>query len=260
MGAYKFPHLIHARHSMKPRDTIVIADAHLDGNETELRRFLSQLESCCVQPIASLILLGDIFDFWVGTSKMTLPHHAAVLKALIAAKEQGIRLTYIEGNRDYFLARQFLHAPFHAVTSEGMQLEIAGRQWYFSHGDLINRHDWKYRSWRRFSRNSCLFAAFSVMPQPIMIRLAQIIEKRLRVTNQRYKSTFPTAACHEYAEMHWRQGVDVVALGHFHQERHLERRIGDRAKELLVLPAWKDSHRFLRISFQGDISLESSEA
>jgi len=259
MGASynKFPIAFMPPDFMKPGDTIVIADAHLDGNETELRHFLSQLELCCVQPIASLILLGDIFDFWIGTPKMTLSYHADVINALTTANAQGIQLVYIEGNRDYFLARQFLHAPFHTVTSEGIQLEIAGKQWYFSHGDLVNIHDKPYRSWRRFSRNSFAFAAFNAMPQFLAIRLAKAIERRFRKTNVRHKSEFPVAECHEYAEMLWRQGVDVVALGHFHQERRIERRIENRANELLVLPAWKDSHTFLRISFQGEISFES---
>ncbi|GAK54240.1 metallophosphoesterase [Candidatus Moduliflexus flocculans] len=244
---------------MSSGDTIVIADAHLDGVNRELRHFLSLLESFRAQKIASLVLLGDIFNFWVGTSKMTLPCHAEVLNALTILKMSGVSLTYVEGNRDYFLARQFLHAPFHAVSSEGIRVEIAGRQWYFSHGDLVNIHDRQYRNWRRFSRNSLLFAAFNAMPQALTMWLAHAIEKRLRVTNRRYKSAFPVAECYEYAEMLWQQGCDMIVLGHFHQERRLERSAGDHANALLVLPAWKDSHRFLRISFQGDISLESSE-
>ena len=243
---------------MNPGDTIVIADAHLDGVNAQLHCFASLLESLREQKIADLVLLGDIFNFWIGTSKMTLPCHSAVVRLLTTLKERGIRLIYIEGNRDYFLARQFLHAPFHAISSEGIHIEIAGKQWYFSHGDLVNIHDWSYRSWRSLSRNAWLFAIFNAMPQMMAIRLANGIEAHLRGTNARHKSRFPAAACDEYARSLWSQGIDMIVLGHFHQERRIEQQISKQTKTLCILPAWKDSQQFLRITPEGRMFLESS--
>ena len=245
---------------MNPGDTIVIADAHLDGVNAQLRCFVSLLESLRKQKIADLVLLGDIFNLWIGTSKMTLPCHSTVVRILTTLKEQGIRLIYIEGNRDYFLARQFLYAPFDVISSEGIQTEIAGKQWYFSHGDLVNIHDWSYRSWRRLSRNAWLFAIFNAMPQAMALRLANGIEAHLRGTNARYKSRFPAVECGEYAHSLWSQGIDMIVLGHFHQERSLERQIGEPTQKLCILPAWKDSHQFLRITPEGRMFLESSAA
>ena len=227
---------------MNQTDTIVIADAHLDGLNAESGRFLALLADLHAVRVARLALLGDIFTFWIGTPKMQLPHQPPVLAALSRLREQGTHLIYTEGNRDYFLRRFCLNAPFHEVVMEGAFADIGGRRWHFAHGDLINLHDRQYRLWRRFSRNRVLFALFNALPRSLAIRLACEIEARFCATNTRHKSAFPTAACQEYAEHLWRQGVDGIALGHFHRAYHLEALQDHRRKELYVVPAWKDAH------------------
>jgi UDP-2,3-diacylglucosamine hydrolase len=236
------------------RETIVIADAHLNGLNNQLECFLFFLSTLQERKIDQLFILGDLFNIWLGTAKMLLPYQQPVIEALQALRNSGIQLTYIEGNRDYFLAPLYLDAPFHEIASEYTQEIIGNKQIYFSHGDLVNVNDRQYRLWRRFSRNWFLFSAFKCLPHSLAVRLVHALEQKFRETNQRNKATFPIETCKNYSEELWKRGNDVIVLGHFHEERHVEFSAGGEKKDFYLLPAWKDTYKYLWIDGKGNIA------
>ena len=235
---------------MQHGDTIVLADAHLEALDEELELFLSFLIECRQSKIQALYILGDLFNIWIGTSKMELPHQLPVIEMLGTLREQGIYLVYVEGNRDYFLAPRYLDPPFHDIARENTRREFEQRRFYFSHGDLVNLHDRQYRHWRRVSRNPLVFKLFTLLPQTLAVAFVHKLERSFRQSNQRHKSSFPLEACREYAESLWNQGDDTIVLGHFHEKRSLHSSAG-KDQRLIVLPAWKDGHHYLAISPTG---------
>ncbi len=238
---------------MKAR-IIVIADAHLDGSDDELESFLAFLSFLQAQKIHTFFVLGDLFNIWIGTSKMQFPHQRPVIDALNSLRNHNICVKYIEGNRDYFLSPLYLDAPFHEIDSKALRETIGGQWFYFSHGDLVNLHDRQYRLWREFSRNRLIFSAFNHLPKALATRFVHYLEQKFRGTNLKNKVAFPTEVCYEYATKIWRAGNDVIILGHFHEQRRHDCRIEGQLKQLYVLPAWKNTHTYLRISEQGGVS------
>lgn len=237
--------------------TIVIADAHLDAKNRELDVFLEFLAFLQKNPCQGMYILGDLFTIWLGTPKLTFSHQPPVIQALSALRNAGMQINYVEGNRDYFLAPLYLNAPFSQIASESLQEIIDGKQVYFAHGDLVNAHDRQYRLWRRFSRNSRLFSLFNAIPRPVAVSLAHSLEQRLRETNRKHKTAFPENLCREYAEAHWKRGVDLIILGHFHEERSLSAFFNGRQRTLYVLPAWKDTQQYLTLDEKGESALHT---
>lgn len=237
------------------KHTVVIADAHLDGMNQELDIFLRFLSFLQENSIKTLYILGDLFTIWLGTPKFTLPYHTAVIRALSALKSAGVQVNYVEGNRDYFLAPLYLQTPFYQIAAESLRETIGGKRFYFAHGDLVNVHDKPYRLWRSLSRNPWLFSMFRAIPRALAIYLVQDLERRFRSTNQPHKTFFPEVVCQAYAEELWRTGIDVIILGHFHEERALSARLSEKLHSLQVLPAWKDTHEYLLIDKHGSLSL-----
>lgn len=235
--------------------TLVIADAHLDDMDQELDIFLTFLTFLRENPIKTLYILGDLFTIWLGTPKFTLPHHTAVSQALSALNEVGIQVNYVEGNRDYFLAPFYLKTPFYQIADESLQETIGGRRFYFAHGDLVNVHDKPYRLWRSLSRNPWLFSVFRAIPRTLSVYLVQSLERRFRSTNRQHKSFFPERVCRAYAEERWEAGIDVIILGHFHEEHALSALLNGKRHTLQVLPAWKDTYQYLLIDEEGNFAL-----
>jgi UDP-2,3-diacylglucosamine pyrophosphatase LpxH len=167
-----------------------------------------------------------------------------------------VLVKYVEGNRDYFLAPFYLDAPFAEIASEYTQTVIGNTHMYFSHGDLVNVFDRQYRLWRSFSRNRIIYTGLKWLPRSITVRLVHHLEQKLRETNQRNKLSFPAELCETYARNLLQAGNDVVILGHFHEEYHQEFLINRQKKYLYILPAWKDTHKYLEISDQGECSFQ----
>lgn len=230
---------------------VVVADAHLNGRNDELDRFLAFLFILKTSPVRVICLLGDVFDLWLGTPKLQLSFQPPVVEALQQLRRQGKQIWYVEGNRDYFLSHSFLNVPFAKIASESLQERIGDRCFYFAHGDLINIHDRQYRLWRRFSRNRVVYAAFQSLPRTMALRFAQYLEVRFRYTNRKYKARFPEEMCAAFAQSVFAAGCDAVILGHFHEQRYEEFLVEDVSKALYVLPAWKDTHTYLHIADDG---------
>ncbi len=235
---------------------VVVADGHLDGEPGALDQFLAFIHHLSTTNIRALYILGDLFTVWLGAPRLQLSYHRTVVDALQTLTEQGVLVTYVEGNRDYFLFPYSARHPFAEVAPEFSETTIGGRRLYLAHGDLVNIHDRQYRRWRRFSRNRAIYSLFISLPSVMAIRLTQYLEQRFRDTNQQHKTVFPANTCEDFARTlltHY----DTVILGHFHYHYHNVVEVSGRLKSLYVLPAWKDEPTYLEISLQGRCKIKS---
>jgi UDP-2,3-diacylglucosamine hydrolase len=234
--------------------TVVIADVHLDSLNAELDHFLDFLSTLQKSNIRTLYILGDLFTIWLGTPKMLLEYQRPVIEALQRLRDKSVLVKYVEGNRDYFLSPLYLDTPFVLIASEYAQEVIGNKQIYFSHGDLVNVDDKRYRLWRKISRNRMIYAGFKRLPQAVAGRFVHYLEQAFRRTNQKNKSFFPAKTCEIYARNLFQAGYNVIILGHFHEEHSQEFSINGQKTYLYVLPAWKDTHKYLQISDLGECS------
>ena len=99
------------------------------------------------------MLLGDLFQAWVGLPSFETPEVAAIVRALLDLRRRGLRVDYVEGNRDFFLAGSPYADAFDRVVLE-TAFTVGGRRYLAVHGDGLNDRDWKYRFWRRVSKSA----------------------------------------------------------------------------------------------------------
>lgn len=221
----------------------VIADAHLGGPGGPAEPLIAQLAALPAQGCSRLILLGDLFQAWVGLRKFETPEIAAVVAALARLRDGGMRLEYVEGNRDFFL-RQSVYAPlFDRVTLE-TSAEIGGRRVLFVHGDGLNDRDRQYLFWRWLSKRGCVRWLLRALPKAAARRFVSSTERRLGETNFRHKARIPEEAIRRYAERRLGrsaggEGYDLLVLGHFHEPRSWQVAGG----EVRLLEAWFHSRR-----------------
>lgn len=227
----------------------VVGDGHIDRSEVGLAdflRFLDQVKG----PGRTLCILGDLFDVWLGIPKLLAPYHRRVLDKLHEVRAAGTVVKYAEGNRDFFLAR-FQDRPFAQVGSEHLEEEIGGRRLFLAHGDLVNSLDRQYLLWRRFSKTSAGRLLMTLLPGAVGRRLAYGLEAWMRGRNLNHKMQFPEAECLRFCRSVFKNRYDAVVFGHFHQERRLVLREDDQERAIYILPAWKESRRYLVFDGRG---------
>ncbi len=242
---------------MRPdRDLVFVGDVHLDRGDAALAEFVSYLRGLA-ERARRIVLMGDLFNLWIGSPELEQEHHREVLGALAAMRAQGTEIHYLEGNRDYRVSRIHLGAAFDAVSTEGLHEDWGGRPIWAAHGDLVNRHDAQYRAWRRLSRSQPAWWLFSAIPRGRRFAIAESLERKMRGTNVAMKREFPEREIREYAAPHLTTPGAAVVLGHFHVERELRAGAGGEGR-IFVLPEWKGSRRHLRVTAGGDYRFENA--
>lgn len=211
----------------------VVADAHLGGPGGEAAPLIEQLAALPGEGCRRLLLMGDLFQLWIGDRRYETPDIARVVETLAGLREAGVRVDYIEGNRDFFLGASPYRHAFDSVSSE-VALEAGGRRYLAVHGDGLDRRDRKYRFWRALSKSRPSRFAARRVPRRYAQRLVFGTERTLSATNLEHKRRIPEDVLRAYGRRRLAEGHDVLLLGHFHEPLTLDVPEG----EIRLLDAW----------------------
>ena len=228
----------------------VIADSHVGRRPGDEGPFLEALETARRRGASAITLLGDVFHFFIAHRKFETPAIARFLETARALRESGVPITYVEGNRDFFLRGSYAESAFRSVCDEEI-FEAGGRRFLATHGDLLNDRDRAYRFWRFLSKNRLSRVAAGLVPQRAATRLVWKTEARLYRTNFKHKTRLPVEMIRAYAARRFREGVNVILLGHFHKPWVDEPAAG----RIEILPAFVEERRWLEIGDDGTTSL-----
>lgn len=204
---------------MKPT-AYLLADAHLGpGRETD-REALVAFVSSVPRLGDPLVLLGDIFDFWMEY-RSVIPRHAfPVLSALHQAVRRGIRLVVVGGNHDRWGSsfwRRELGAEFYPRDAE---VELCMRRTYLSHGDGVSDPHVAARLLQTVLRGEWAARVFRLLPPDPGFGLVERLSREL-AGRTRHSSLLERAgaAQAEFAGrlLRERPELDLVVMAHTHR-------------------------------------------
>ncbi|WP_374676366.1 UDP-2,3-diacylglucosamine diphosphatase [Ideonella sp.] len=149
-----------------------ISDLHL---APELPRTVAAWRAYLVRTHAdAVVILGDLFEVWVGDDAATLPFEAACVSALADASRR--RPVYVmRGNRDFLLGAAFFAATAATDLPDPVVLHAPGcgdSPVLLSHGDAWCLADEPYQRFRAQVRTPAWQAAFLSRPLPERLALA----------------------------------------------------------------------------------------
>lgn len=200
-----------------PMRKIFVADAHLrspeDPNYRTLVRFLDNLPA----DTDTLYLLGDIFEFWIGSPDPVYPHYREIVDCLKRVRGRGVRIVYFEGNHDFHLGRYFADVLQAEVHRSGAVVEMGGQRVYLCHGDLINRGDYRYRLFRFVLHSPVVEALVPFFSRRLADRTAAHLSRRSSKKHVRRNQRWDYRAILEsFARERFASGCDAVVTGHYH--------------------------------------------
>lgn len=228
----------------------VFADCHVGRRPGDEEPFLKALDVVRLRGARAVTLLGDIFHFFIAHPKFETPAIGRFLGKARELRKAGVAVTYVEGNRDFFLRGSYVEGLFDSVCDEEV-FGAGGRRFLATHGDLLNERDLPYRFWRRLSKNPVSRAAIEFVPKGLANSFVWRVEARLYRSNFKHKSRLPVEMIRRFARRRFRQGVDVILLGHFHKS-WTEAIDGGRVE---ILPAFVEERRWMEIAPDGSTSL-----
>ena len=213
---------------------IFIADAHLckpaDPNYQTMLAFLQ--EQCGKTDL--LILLGDIFEFWIGKATV-VDDYVPLIDSLELMHQQGTKLVYVEGNHDFHLGPVFTQRLNCQVFPDGGSIELDGKQVFLAHGDLANPEDIGYRRLRKFLRSGLIRTLLRVVPNRLIMAIATHGSYESRKNSGERRARWPARdILRPYAEGILAAGHQAIVTGHYHQPFQEELDNG----ELIALGDW----------------------
>lgn len=193
---------------------VFIADSHAKGPDDPSQKQLSRfLESLSNNPPERLVILGDLFDFWIGTSGLIYYRYLPVLAPLLKLRKLGTEITYLEGNHDFSLGpffTEFLGAEVHPDSTE---LSLDGKRIFLSHGDIVDKSV-TYRLWRGFLRSPFVKALAAVLPASILFTIASALSRKSRT--YREESPRVEKALKDFTIKLAKSGYDGCVMAHSH--------------------------------------------
>lgn len=224
----------------------VISDLHLNPKSPERNnRFVEFLEYAHSNR-GRVLILGDLFDLWFGWSELQLKFQSDILFKMNDLAKNGLMIDYVEGNRDFAISKLGIQ-PFKNIFRKNYEFRWGDRLVYTEHGDLINREDLQYRSFRALTKNPLSYFVIGHLPSAWLLRIADKMEKSLKTTNQKYRISYPEEACKKFRDAAFQRGADIVIAGHFHQEKMLKEKLNSRTVWFFNLPGWETGFRYLTI-------------
>ncbi len=232
---------------------VVVADAHLDRDDDETASFCEFLNERA-SDAATLVLLGDIFALWIAHPKHTLAHHRRVLDAVRRLRANGVRVLFVEGNREFGVDR-WQASEFDTVALSVTEEPWGERRWYLAHGDRLDPSDWKTRVLHAVLRSSLVLNTLATVPASWGLSFGDRLERSLRRRNLRHKTALPRKRLEDYAEWLASQHFDGGVIGHIHVAFDMRVPTDGVTRRLFVLPDWRSSHSYLRIPRRGEPEL-----
>ncbi len=155
-----------------------ISDLHLQASDpATVAAWRAYLGS---SPADALVILGDLFEVWVGDDVLGEAgaadnFEANCCHALLAAAQQR-SLFLLHGNRDFLLGPAFAQAAGLSLLADPTVLVFGGQRWLLSHGDALCLDDTEYQQFRQKVRSTGWQQAF--LAQPLAARQATARELR----------------------------------------------------------------------------------
>ncbi|MGZ3709745.1 MAG: UDP-2,3-diacylglucosamine diphosphatase, partial [Bdellovibrionota bacterium] len=167
----------------------VISDLHIAGTDDPLYAAVNRLIRERLQGGDTLVLAGDVFDFFVGNKAIYLNRYRGFIDTLRDAGVRGVKMHYIEGNHDFQIRRAFYGIPGLTIHSHDVKLEIGGKRFFVAHGDTVDRTDYGYRFLRAFFRSPLMKAFVTLVPGTTLDWIGRASSRKSSEATPRLPST-----------------------------------------------------------------------
>jgi len=157
------------------RSDYLASDIHLGAVPASTERaFVAFLEHVGENG-ASLLIAGDLFDFWFEYGDVIPGEHYRVLAALSRLVDAGIPVTLAGGNHDAWggrFLREHVGVTFH---TQPFRTTWGARPTLVAHGDGLGKGDLRYRMLKAVIRSRFAVGAFRVLHPELGLRLARAV-------------------------------------------------------------------------------------
>jgi UDP-2,3-diacylglucosamine hydrolase len=229
-----------------------ISDIHIRSEDKTNGLKLINLLKNLPQDVTHLVLVGDIFDWWVASHSYFTKRYSKIIKEFKNLIDRNVEIHYFEGNHDLLLKKfwekelgMHVHTDEHFFNFDGLIVRA-------EHGDLMNKEDKGYlllrKTLRSFPVNFLMTELPGKMMEVIGDRLSRVSRFYTDRMNQAYKDKVKKIT-HDYAKMIYQEKpFDLIITGHTHVDDDYTFEIGTKKARSINLGSWLDRPKALVVT------------
>ena len=194
-----------------------ISDLHLSAASP--RTFDAWTAHLRHTPADAVLILGDLFEWWVGDDQREGAFEAGCVQALADAASHR-QIGFMAGNRDFMLGEDMRRACGLMALPDPSVLDAWGRRLLLTHGDALCLDDEPYQRFRALSRQPAWQRDFMVLP--LAERLRQAAAARADSDARRRDQAFDPALWADVdraAAVAWLHATGSEEMVHGHTHR-----------------------------------------
>ena len=146
-----------------PKIDYIVSDTHLGAVPAATERAFIEFLRKIAPDARSLLINGDLFDFWFEWGDVIPSRHYRALAAIADLVDAGIPVTMVGGNHDAW-GGKFLREQVGIALHDGViRMTYAGKTALVAHGDGLGKGDVKYRMLKRVLRSKPAVWGFRIL-------------------------------------------------------------------------------------------------
>ncbi len=195
----------------------LLSDVHL--NPGQPRTFAAWSRQMLGTPADAVLILGDLFEVWVGDDARSAGFEAECVKVLRAAAQRRF-LAFMPGNRDFLVGDALLAEVGVQRLSDPTVLDAWGQPLLLSHGDALCLADLDYQRFRAQVRSLAWQHRFLALPLAERQRQARSMRDASAAHQlQAQARALPLGEVDDAAAADWLRQVGATTLVHGHTHR-----------------------------------------
>lgn len=234
---------------------LFISDLHLNELRPDITRAFYVFLQQKAAGADALYILGDFFDAWIGDDDDS-ELSQGVATALKQLSDQGTRLFFMHGNRDFLLGQDYASRCGATLIDEGTLIDLYGCPTLLLHGDSLCIDDIPYQQFR----NQVRMPAWQqqVLAQPLAVRrvMAANMRSQSEGMNSLKAGDIMDVNLAEVSRVMQSAGVQRLIHGHTHRPARHQLEINNQPAERIVLGDWH-SHAWCLTANEETLELES---
>ena len=221
-------------------DTVAlfVSDLHLSAQTPHTTAAFIDFLVRHAQHTRQLYLLGDIFEYWAGDDDMDDAFNHTMINALKSVSDQGVKVYWIAGNRDFLVGEAFAEASGLTRLPDPCVVEMAGERILLTHGDACCTDDADYMQFRSQVRDAKWQQGFLAKPLAERKQMIAAMREGSRAAQREKSMAIMDVNLIAIDTLFRQHGVKRLIHGHTHRPAIHQTDAGTRH----VLPDWDLDH------------------
>ena len=193
-----------------------VSDLHLEPIENKRVKVFFKFLNDAVNKYEELYILGDFFEYWIGDDD-TQSVNKLIMQRLKAATDNGLKIYFIHGNRDFLIGSAFESKTGVKILADQHTFNIGEKKIMISHGDAFCVDDVEYQEMKREIRSDSWKKDFLAKSISERVDFANDLRTKSSERNSNKPENIMDVNDNYVLEVVQKEKIDILIHGHTHR-------------------------------------------